>query len=117
MTNPKVISIRELLRSDTALSADDGKALFTKTDSAFSRGIDVILDFAGIQAVTATFFNEAIGQLCDRYTSEQLREHLTVQHLDKSDEDLLNQVIQRAYEYRRTPQSIALALKDAFDDE
>jgi hypothetical protein len=117
MTHSEMISVSKLLCADTAISSHEGKALFAEIDSALSKGIRVSLDFSGIQAITAVFFNEAIGQLCDRYNPEQLRENLTVQHLDESDEHLLSQVIRRAYECRRDPQRIALALKDAFDDE
>jgi hypothetical protein len=117
MTQPEMISVSEFLQANAAISSHDGRALFSRIHSAFSQGIRVSLDFAGIQAMTAAFLNEAFGQLCDDYSPEQLRENLTVQHLDESDEHLLNQVIRQAYEYRRNPQSIALALKDSFDDE
>jgi hypothetical protein len=117
MTKPEMISVSELLQTDTAISSHDGIALFARIDPALSKGMWINLDFSGIQAVTAIFFNESIGQLCDRYDPKQLRENLAIQHLDKSDEHLLNQVIRRAYEYRQEPKRIALALKDVFGDE
>lgn len=110
------ISVYDIVRGNAAISIDDGKALFEKIDAALSKGISVILDFVNIEIMTSTFLNEAIGQLYSKYTSEQLRQHLTVQNLTEDDRKLMIQVIERAKEYFKDREKIEKALKDSFED-
>ncbi len=111
------ISVYDVVRGGSAISIDDGKALFEKIDMALSKGLSVALDFVNIEIMTSTFLNEAIGQLYSKYTSENLRQHLSIQNLAEDDLKLMVQVIERAKEYFKDPEKIEKALKDSFEDE
>ncbi len=94
-----VIRIYDEVGGDSAISVDDGDALFKKIDSALSQDLNVVLDFQNINLIITAFLNAAIGQLYSKYTSEQLNEKLKLENIKPEDVHLFKKVIERAKEY------------------
>lgn len=94
-----IIRIYDEVGGDSAISVDDGDALFKKIDSAFSQGLTVTLDFQNINLIITAFLNAAIGQLYSKYTSDQLNERLKLENIKPEDIRLFKKVIERAKDF------------------
>ena len=101
--NRFIIRVFEEVGGDSAISVDDGDAVFRKIDSAFASGMSVTLDFQNVKLIITAFLNAAIGQLYSKYTSEQLNRRLQVINIKPEDSKLFNKVIERAKEYFSNP--------------
>jgi hypothetical protein len=49
--------------------SDMGQDLYKEIEPAIAKGEPVLLDFSGVELVTACFLNSAIGQLYSYYSS------------------------------------------------
>lgn len=101
--NNFIIRIFEEVGGDSAISVEDGDAIFKKIDNAISQGITVTLDFQNIKLIITAFLNAAIGQLYSKYTSEQLNEKLSFANISPEDIRLFKKVLERAKEYFSNP--------------
>lgn len=98
----KVIShliVAELIGNDTAVSTDDGDAVFQTIKMAFESGAQVELDFEKIHLLTTAFLNAAIGQLYSSYDGNYLNQNLKLSNVADEDKILFAKVVERAKEY------------------
>lgn len=100
--------VKEIISVDTAVSTDNGNAVYQNIIEALNEGNEVILDFNGISMMTTAFLNAAIGQLYSSYTSEQLNKVLKLVNVADDDKILFKKVVDRAKQY--------FANKKDFDD-
>ncbi|HQI70807.1 MAG TPA: STAS-like domain-containing protein [Bacteroidales bacterium] len=98
-----VIRIYDEVGGDSAISVDDGDALYKKIDNALVQNITVVLDFQNINLIITAFLNAAIGQLYSKYNSDQLNEKLKLENVKSEDVHLFKKVIERAKEYFANP--------------
>jgi hypothetical protein len=98
-----IIRIFEEVGGDSAISVEDGDAIFKKIDNAISNGMSVTLDFQNIKLIITAFLNAAIGQLYSKYNSEQLNDKLNIENISSEDIRLFKKVIERAKEYFSNP--------------
>ena len=101
--NKFIIRIFEEVGGDSAISVEDGDAIFKKIDNAISHDMLVTLDFQNIKLIITAFLNAAIGQLYSKYTSEQLNEKLNFENISPEDIRLFKKVLERAKEYFSNP--------------
>jgi len=94
-----IIKVYEVIGGADAISTSDGQAVFDRIHRAFQAGRKVVLDFQNIELVISTFLNAAVGQLYGSYPEEFIREHIGVDHMAISDQNLLRIVTRRAKEY------------------
>jgi hypothetical protein len=94
-----VIRIFEEVGGGSAISVDDGSAIYRKIDAALSQGLKVQLDFQNIDLIITAFLNAAIGQLYSKYSSEVLNEKLKLINVKPEDVRLFKKVIERAKEF------------------
>ena len=98
------------LTGHIAASEADGQLVFQEILTRI-RGMAVTLDFAGVDVITPTFLNVAIGQLYGRYTEQFIKKRMTVQGLE-NDLTLLKKVVDNAKEYFRGENMARMQLGD-----
>lgn len=95
----KRLIVKDIISIDTAVSTDNGDAVYRKIVKVLNDGHEVILDFKGISMMTTAFLNATIGQLYSSYTSEQLNKSLKLLNVADDDKILFKKVIDRAKQY------------------
>lgn len=117
--NINEISIRvfDEIGGDSAISVNDGDAIFKKIDNAISNGIIVLLDFQNVNFIITAFLNACIGQLYSKYDSEELNKYLKLQNVTTENNHLFIKVIKRAKEYFNNPKDFQNSVNDVLGDE
>ena len=106
-----IIIVKDVIESDLAVSTEKGNKVFELINAGLKNKNEVILDFNGITVLITAFLNAAIGKLYgnQEYTGEHLNKYLKLINVDKDDQTLFLDVIQRAKEYYSD--------KDSFDSD
>ncbi|WP_190295257.1 STAS-like domain-containing protein [Mucilaginibacter rubeus] len=112
-----ILNLKEIIKSDTALSPDAGSTIFSLINRGLLERQDIKLDFYGIEVVTSAFLNAAIGQLYSKFESKDLNEHLKIVNLPIEDRALLRKVIERAKDYFQDQKSFEERMDDLYGDE
>lgn len=112
-----IINIFDEVSGDSAISVDDGDAIFKKIDKAFENKIKVILDFQNINLIITAFLNACVGQLYSKYTSEEITKYLEVINTSNENKKLFNIVIKRAKEYFSNPEDFDKSVNDVLGNE
>jgi hypothetical protein len=97
--NVILLTIKEIINRDTAVSSDDGDILFIEIDKHIKAGTIVELDFSDISLLTTAFLNSAIGQLYSIYKGDELNNSIKLKNVADEDKILFKKVIERAKEY------------------
>lgn len=92
----EAIRIKDITKSNRAISAVDGAIVYEIINRAFKRDQKVLLDFDGIDLTITAFLNACIGKLYSEYSSESIKEHLDIRNLPNDEIQLLKLVIDRA---------------------
>lgn len=95
------LRIIDIIKTNFAVTTDDGDKIFDLLDQNFSNKTSVILDFEGITLMTTAFLNSSIGQLYsnNKYSSEFLNKNLKIVNIQEQDKSLFAIVVKRAKEY------------------
>jgi len=93
------LRVIDLINRDTAVSSDDGDAVYKAIVDCFEKNCIAELDFSEISILTTAFLNSAIGQLYNTYSSDQLNTSLRLKNVADEDRILFKKVIERAKEY------------------
>ncbi|MDQ1160113.1 hypothetical protein QE422_000481 [Chryseobacterium sp. SORGH_AS 447] len=97
--NTMHISVKDIIDSELAVSADDGNKVFENINTAFQNNLIVELDFKGITIMITAFLNSAIGRLYENYKGDFLNNNLKLTNVAPEDRILFRKVVQRAKEY------------------
>lgn len=92
----KSIIVKDFIGNNFAVSASDGTKLFEKIVEVFNSKDTITLDFEGIDLTISAFLNTSIGQLYSKYSSEFIRENLSVINLAADEAQILSIVIAQA---------------------
>jgi hypothetical protein len=76
-----------------------GQAVYDKIVPLLREGKKISLSFAKVELIIPTFLNVAIGQLYGVFTSEQIRELLTVTDMEPDHLVMLKAVVDNAKKY------------------
>lgn len=107
-----IINIKNEIKKNDAISADDGKLIFEKIKMLIDSQQSVTVDFEGIDLVLSTFLNPAIGQLYYLYEKNIVNTFFNYINLDDVDEQTLDRVIQNALNQKENKPSINRGLLD-----
>lgn len=107
-----IINIKNEIKKNDAISADDGKLIFEKIKVLIDSQQSVTVDFEGIDLVLSTFLNPAIGQLYYLYEKNIVNTFFNYINLDDVDEQTLDRVIQNALNQKENKPSINRGLLD-----
>lgn len=92
----KEISVKHLLNSDLAVTSNSGVVLFELLDKLINEKIPLIVDFEGITLTTSAFLNVVFGKLYFKYSSETIKNLITVKNMQKDDLHILKIVVDNA---------------------
>lgn len=98
-TEKQYLIVKDIIKSDFAITSDDGNKVYEQIFQNLSRGNSVVLNFEGITVMITAFLNAAIGKLYEHFDSETLNEHLKLENVAPNDRILFKMVVQRAKEY------------------
>ena len=76
------IKLDELVTLHQGVTPDEAQPVYEKIAETIKNGDSVELDFEGVQLATTAFLNVAIGKLYEDYTSEDLKQSLTLMNVD-----------------------------------
>lgn len=79
-----------------AMTADEGREVYSRIVNEFQKGETVLLDFKNIEQSISAFLNPAIGQLYGNYSQEQIRSLLKLQNMSPGDQHILRIVVENA---------------------
>lgn len=93
----QMIVLTEVVGSGLCVAYDDGERVHAAILKAIKKGDRVRLSFRGVEDLTSTFLNAAVGQLYGELSEEELKECL-LPPCDASQEDLalLKRVVETA---------------------
>lgn len=111
----KHLKIKDIINSELAVSTDNGTKVFQIVNNCLQNKEKITLDFSGITIMITAFLNAAIGSLYGNkeYTPAFLNEYLKVKGVQKEDEILFVDVIERAKEYFSNKESFEKNSNDA----
>lgn len=107
------INVLDIIGVSTAVSSNEGDKLFQVINNYLGKEEHVILDFNGLTLIISAFLNASVGQLYGTYSSEFIKEHLTVIGLSNDDLHLLKKVNDRAKEYFSQKEDFNNTIKDS----
>lgn len=94
------IPVRQVVGAD-CLTVADGRRLYQRFIPELQASREVELDFAGVQAVAASFFNASLGFLLRDYEPDELNRLVTVSHLSPAAMQVLRRVVENCRRYYR----------------
>lgn len=81
----------------------DGHRLCAQVADALGKGESVRLDFSGVQVLTSSFLNPALGCLYAGFPPDVLSDRLTFEGLDTIDRALVEDVLATAMRFYQAP--------------
>jgi len=92
------ISVHQVLGED-CLTVEDGRRLYKHFIAELQAGQKVELDFTGVQAPAASFFNSSFGFLLRDFEVEVLSRLVKVSHLSQAAMGVLKRVVKNCKRY------------------
>ena len=113
------IKIFDIIKTDFAVTTDNGNKVFNLIDANLSLGDSVEIDFSQIETMTTAFLNSAVGQLYSRekYNSKFLNDHISLIGFKDNHFTLIKMVIERAKEYFADKESFEKNLDDSINGD
>lgn len=111
----KHIDVAALIGTPSALTQEGGDALYAEIMSAFEKREKIEVDFTNIESMISPFLNKAIGQLYEHYTSDFIKEYLSLKNFPKTKISTLNLVISNAKNYYANKEKYTEIVKDVVD--
>lgn len=93
------IYLREILNENIAPFSGLGDIVFREICRYIDEDKKVCISFLGMDLVTSTFLNHAIGQLYGKYPESKIKDLLSVEDAEKDDLYLIKKVVDNAKEY------------------
>lgn len=92
----EIINIANTIKSEFAISPEDGDIIYSLIETKLQKNTAMILDFSNVDMMTVAFLNNAIGKLYKTFDKQQLNKLISMQNISDSDLILLKKVIERA---------------------
>jgi hypothetical protein len=75
------------------VSRNDGARLREAIEAAWREGEQIALDFSNVRIASVSFFDESLGLLARDYSLDELKNKVSVEHLNVADRALLNKIV------------------------
>lgn len=96
------ISIKNIINSTSAISIQEGIAVFDALDSAINTQGNVDLSFDEMEDCTTLFLNYSLGKIYEKYNNVSI-----VNIVDISSDSIWNKKIERTKTYYSSPENTA----------
>lgn len=90
------LKVKEIIKTDMAVSVEDGDLLFEKIVEYVKNDINIELDFSELDLITTAFLNNAFGKLYSIFSPDTLNKHIKIINIRKGDLSNLGDVKKRA---------------------
>jgi hypothetical protein len=110
------IKVTDILKSQFAVSTEEGESLFNLINSHLTTNGNVELDFRNVELIVSTFLNAAIGQLYGHHSTEFIQSHLSLINMTNDDLNILKKVTDRAKDYFKNKDHFEKILKKHLPD-
>jgi hypothetical protein len=110
-----VVEVRKIA-GDNCITLDQGEPVFTAVRDLLRGGQRVQLDFEGVAFCASPFLNSAVGRLLKEFTLDDLRQRLSIQHLNTVGLQLLRRVMENSNVVFNDPDARA-ALQRILDED
>lgn len=109
------INVKQKINNPSALTREQGKIIYDDLIKNMQVGNEIILDFGDVESLITPFLNVAIGKLYENYSSEEIKEHLTIINIPAGKTSSFNLVISNAKRYYANHSSFEETVKDTID--
>lgn len=79
---------------------DDGQKLFEEISRHLESKNEVTLDFSNVKMFASPFFNYSIGQLFNKFSEEDIRNNLHLEHLEVVGHSIIERVVENASRFK-----------------
>lgn len=111
------IDVAERIGNPSALTQEQGDIIFHEIDTSFKRKEEIFLDFSNVESMISPFLNNAIGQLYENYTSEDIKQYLHLENFPPTKNSTLNIVINNAKKFYANKKTFVETAKDVLNVE
>lgn len=111
----KYIDVAKVIDSPSALTQEVGDIVYHEIEKSFDIHDSVILDFENVESMITPFLNNAIGQLYGKYTSDFIKDHLTLKHFPPTKNATLNIVISNAKKFYENKNLFSTTAKEVLN--
>ena len=108
----KIIDVAEKIGTPSALTQAQGEIIHNLILFSFKQNEKVILDFSNVESMITPFLNKSIGRLYENYTSEYIKEYLSLVNFPPAKIKTLNLVIANAKKYYADKENYNIAMKE-----
>ena len=98
-----MINVKEIINKDICVASSDGQKVFDEIVKAFCNEQKVTLSFAGIELITSSFLNTAVGQLYKDFKTPYIRSKIILDGMSNEDKALLKRVNNNAKLFYKDP--------------
>ncbi|MCI8712490.1 MAG: STAS-like domain-containing protein [Ruminococcus sp.] len=106
------LDVAQEIGSPSALTQEQGNIIFEEISKSIRNQSIIHLDFGQIESMISPFLNNSIGKLYGEFTSEQIQNHLDLQHFPDEKKSTLNVVISNAKKYYADKEKFNSAVKE-----
>lgn len=110
------INIQKVINGRSALTQEQGDLVYQQIISYFQNNEPVRLDFSNVERIISPFLNNAIGKLYGCYTSEQIKNLLSLYNFPEEKNATLNIVISNAKKYYSNRELFESSVKDVIEN-
>ena len=111
------IDVAERIGNPSALTQEQGDIIFHEIDTSFKHKEEIFLDFSNVESMISPFLNNAIGQLYENYTTEDIKHYLHLENFPPTKNSTLNIVINNAKKFYANKKTFAKTAKDVLNVE
>ena len=111
------IDVAERIGNPSALTQEQGDIISHEIDTSFKHKEEIFLDFSNVESMISPFLNNAIGQLYENYTTEDIKHYLHLENFPPTKNSTLNIVINNAKKFYANKKTFAKTAKDVLNVE
>lgn len=111
------ISIINAIGDTFGVEAEEGNKVYELITRAFAENKKVLLSFQNIEMLTTAFLNTAVGQLYKDYSTEFIKENLSVSNISESGKVALKRVVDTAKLFYSDPEALKRSIDEISEGE
>ena len=117
MSETIIINIADAAEDSICVTREDGTKVFIKIVEQLHAGNKVNLSFSGVDSLTISFLNEAIGQLYGEYSEVEIRASLSVSDIMPDHANKLKLMVENAKDYAKKKGDYDNAMREEMGDD
>lgn len=110
------IKLTDHITLKKGITPDEAEPILKQEMEAFKKGNNVILDFEDVEMLTTAFLNVVIGNLYEKYTSEELRAMLRLVNYDEPTAIRIKKVTDNAKAFYKNAEEYSNVVKEVINE-